>query len=106
MEKNKFRCHFSIIFENTAALGIFLVVALFGQLQNVIEFATSLEKEDMWAVLGGFLILLGVTLVLFAYQFLVWRKTYITLEEHTLVVQRLTWNRKENTFGIDRKSVV
>ena len=100
MEKNKFRCHFSIIFENTAALGIFLVVALFGQLQNVIEFATSLEKEDMWAVLGGFLILLGVTLVLFAYQFLVWRKTYITLEEHTLVVQRLTWNRKENTFGI------
>ena len=47
MEKTKFRCHFSIIFENTAAVWIFLAVALFGQLQNVIEFATSLEKEDM-----------------------------------------------------------
>ena len=55
MEKTKFRCHFSIIFENTAAVWIFLAVALFGQLQNVIEFATSLEKEDMWAVIGGFL---------------------------------------------------
>lgn len=100
MEKKKFRCHFSIIFENTAALGIFLVVVLFGQIQNVIEFATSLKEEDMWAVFGGFLILLGITLLVFVYQLLVWKKTYIILEDQTLVVQRLTWNRKENTFGI------
>ena len=100
MEKTKFRCHFSIIFENTAAVWIFLVVALFGQLQNVIEFATSLEKEDMWAVIGGFLALLGVTLLVFVYHFFVWRKTFIILENQTLVVQRLTMNRKENTFGI------
>ena len=71
MEKTKFRCHFSIIFENTAALWIFLAVVLFGQIQDVIEFATSLEKEDMWAVLGGFLALIGLTLIVFLYQFLV-----------------------------------
>lgn len=100
MEKTKFRCHFSIIFENTAALWIFLAVVLFGQIQDVIEFATSLEKEDMWAVLGGFLALIGLTLIVFLYQFLVWRKTYIVLEDQTLVIQRLTVNRKENTFGI------
>ena len=100
MEKTKFRCHFSIIFENTAAVWIFLAVALFGQIQNVIEFANSLKKEDMWAVLGGVLTLLGITLLVFAYNFFVWRKTFIILENQTLVIQRLTWNRKENTFGI------
>lgn len=65
----------------------------FGQIQNVIEFANSLKKEDMWAVLEV-LTLLGITLLVFAYNFFVWRKTFIILENQTLVIQRLTWNRK------------
>ena len=53
MEKNRFRCHFSVIFENTAAFGVFLILVLFGQIQNVIEFTSGTKKEDFWKVLIG-----------------------------------------------------
>lgn len=106
MEKNRFRCHFSVIFENTAAFGVFLILVLFGQIQNVIEFTSGTKKEDFWKVLIGLIVVLVITIVLFAYQWMVWRKTYIIVEDQAIVVQRLTLNMKENTYGIKNISNV
>lgn len=106
MEKTRFRCHFSIIFENTASFGIFLIVILFGQIQNVIEFASGMKKEDLGKVLTSVMIILIITVVLFGYQWIVWRKTFIIVEDQTIVVQRLTLNMKENTYGIKNISNV
>lgn len=106
MEKNRFRCHFSIIFENTAAFGIFLILFLFGQIQNVIEFTSGMKKEDFWKVLVGLMVVFIITIILFTYQWMVWRKTYIIVEDQTIIVQRLTLNMKENTYGIKNISNV
>ena len=106
MEKTRFRCHFSIIFENTASFGIFLIVVLFGQIQNVIKFASGMKKEDLGKVLTSLIVLLIITVIIFGYQWVVWKKTFIIVEDQTIVVQRLTLNMKENTYGIKNISNV
>lgn len=66
----------------------------------MIEFATSLEKEDMWAVIGGFLALLGVTLLVFVYHFFVLEKDFHHFGKSDISGAKTYDEPKRNTFGI------
>lgn len=100
--KIRFRNHISVIFENTMrTIGIILVIF-------VGNFISSMdEMEDI----GGdaiylVLVLVGVLAFLFVWQWIVWAKTYISIQENTLVVERNTLNRKKNTIGLQNISNV
>lgn len=97
----KFRNHISIILEQTgaviAALFVFLVTML---IQNIDE----LKNADLTALTDkSLLIVLGIP-ALFAVwlvgQIMVWSRTYISIEDQAVVIERGRINKKKNTISI------
>lgn len=98
----RFRNHISIIVERMGSFFVLLFFALFteiGQSQKALEEVeySALEPKITWLIAGGFLLVL---VLLAAWQLLVWSKTYISLQENTIVIERNTMNRKKNVIGI------
>ncbi len=97
----KFRNHISVIVEQTggfiAALVVLLVTAL---IQNIGE----LEDADLSALTDkSLLIVLGILALLvicLVSQILVWSRTYISIEEQAVVIERGRVNKKKNTISI------
>lgn len=107
MEENKkFRNHFSIVFERLGAGFLaFTMIFLYEGGELLGEIGTVLSnldnfKEELLAIL---LTVLGV-IVLFAIvlglQIFRWAKTYISVQEHAIVIEVNTLKRKKNTIGI------
>ena len=96
MENNiRFRNHISVIFEKvvkTAGLAIFIFVA---------NFITGFEEVPGF---GDILILIAVIvaciLLAFAWHYIIWSRTYISIQDNALVIEKNTLNRKKNTIGI------
>lgn len=94
--ENKFRCHPSIILEKIAGvLSIFIVIFV----SNVDDVVDILETGKFQ---GNKILLIGTVILIVdaIYNFLVWRKTYISIQDGTIVLERNTINKKINTFGI------
>ena len=99
--ERKFRNHISIILEQTvaaaAALAVLVITALF---QNMDE----ISDTDFSFITGkGFLIFLGVAAILavsLISQVLIWARTYISIEENAIVIEKGRINKKKNTIGI------
>ncbi|HIZ82198.1 MAG TPA: PH domain-containing protein [Candidatus Mediterraneibacter pullistercoris] len=99
--ERKFRNHISIILEQTgaaaAALAVLVITALF---QNMDE----ISDTDLSFITGkGFLIFLGVAAILavsLISQVLIWARTYISIEENAIVIEKGRINKKKNTIGI------
>ena len=97
----RFRNHISIIAEQTGGLLIALLIVLVPSLlENIDELMESgLEFMDgKWLLVNLGLILFF--LVVIALQFAVWSKTYISLQDNAVVIERNTLNKKKNTIGI------
>lgn len=97
----RFRNHISIIAEQTGGLLIALLIVLVPSLlENIDELMeTGLEFMDgKWLLVNLGLILFF--LVVIALQFAVWSKTYISLQDNAVVIERNTLNKKKNTIGI------
>lgn len=97
----RFRNHISIIAEQTGGLLIALLIVLVPSLlENIDELMESgLEFMDgKWLLVNLGLILFF--LVIIALQFAVWSKTYISLQDNAVVIERNTLNKKKNTIGI------
>ena len=62
----------------------------------------GLSSENL-LITGGVFVVLILILI---YNIIVWAKTFITIEENTIVIQRNTINSKVNTFGIKNISNV
>ena len=101
MNKEQFRCHPSIIAEKTSGV----ITALF------FIFITSLD--DIKGIInegfnGDNLFMVGITIgaltLVLTYNIIIWSKTFITIEENTIVIKRNTLNSKVNTFGINNIS--
>lgn len=102
MENNKMRCHFSIIFEKAGSFLIFWLILVLNCADEIIDVLIS-GDFDSSAFRHALPVCLGLLLLFFlimGYQFMVWRKTYIYLEEDTFVVERNTLNRKKSTFAV------
>ena len=87
----RFRNHISIIAEQTGGLLIALLIVLVPSLlENIDELMeTGLEFMDgKWLLVNLGLILFF--LVIIALQFAVWSKTYISLQDNAVVIERNT----------------
>lgn len=109
-EPIRFRNHISIVAEQAWKQLIFLFFLLVGgfakSLSQLLS-AVSEMTDRSWlaAVMTGAGILL--ILLLFAgWQILVWSKTYISIQDNALVIERNTLNRKKHTIGISNISNV
>ena len=102
MENNiRFRNHISVIFEKVikvAGIAIFIFAT---------NFITDLEEAP---TVKDLLIFLGVAvaciLLVFVWQCLIWSRTYISIQDNALVIEKNTLNRKKNTIGIPNISNV
>ena len=102
MEKNKkFRNHISIVAEQVFG-GLFAVIVLFAV--NIFQDADDLTRDDLMAVsdygIFIFLAVAAVFIIAVINRLLVWARTYISIEENAIVIERNTVNRKKNIIGI------
>lgn len=97
----RFRNHISIIAEQTGGLLIALLIVLVPSLlENIDELMeTGLKFMDgKWLLVNLGLVLFF--LVVIALQTAIWSKTYISLQDNAVVIERNTLNKKKNTIGI------
>ena len=97
----RFRNHISIIAEQTGGLLIALLIVLVPSLlENIDELMeTGLKFMDgKWLLVNLGLVLF--ILVVIALQTAIWSKTYISLQDNAVVIERNTLNKKKNTIGI------
>lgn len=102
MENNiRFRNHISVIFEKvmkTAGAAIFIFAA---------NFVTDLEEAPgVKDVLIFLAVAVACILLAFAWHYLIWSRTYISIQDNALVIEKNTLNRKKNTIGIPNISNV
>ena len=108
MEKDiRFRNHISVILEQLgAAFGILLVLFV-TNIDNLIDYVEGGTAEELGttAFIGGML-LFAVLVCSLLYQWMIWAKTYISICDNSIVIERNTINKKKNTIGIKNISNV
>ena len=92
----RFRNHISIILEQTGAVIIAVFVLVVTQLFQSFD---EITKSDLSFITSrGLFILLGVAALLavsLISQVLVWAKTYISIEENAIVIEKGRVNKKK-----------
>ncbi len=105
----RFRNHISIVIERLGRaiiiLGAIFIGNILQELDTIVENLGNL-KENLMAVLIASGSILTVFAILFVWQIIVWSKTYISIQEQTIVIEQNTLNRKKNTIGIKNISNV
>ena len=97
MNEEKFRCHPSIILEKIGGVIAALLFILIGNLDDAADIISEGTSFEYLLVTIGIIVILIIILV---YNIMVWSKTFISIEENTIVIQKNTINAKVNTFGI------
>lgn len=110
-DKVRLRCHFSVIFESLWQLWIVIFLMAVNQIDNVVKVIDSIGEKGFEYFLkeGGFwgiLAILAVTLLVFGLQFFRWRKTYITIEDNLIIIERNTLKKYKNTIAMENISAV
>lgn len=107
----KKRCHFSVIFESLWHFWAGLLMLIFTELDTLVQLVKEEGIDGVIIVLaeGGIYIVLGI-LVIVAFMlgvpFLRWRKTWITLDENLIIVERNTLKKVKNTIAIEKISTI
>lgn len=108
MEKKiRFRNHISVVLEQLGAASWVVFVLLLTNVDDVVEFfenGTS-EEINMTALIVG-AVLFGILVLACIYQLLLWSKTYISICDNSIVIERNTLHKKKNTIGIKNISNV
>ncbi|MBR3772158.1 MAG: PH domain-containing protein, partial [Clostridium sp.] len=105
MEKKRFRHHISILFEEICAvIGAFLIV-ITTQMADVIGKVASMGRINR-EVLFVICIILGIFVVILIWRYRVWSKTWITIDEEAIIIERDTILKKRNTIGYQNISNV
>ena len=102
MEQNKFRCHFTVILENLGGVFWFAILMLISEMESTIELVGLLleGKATLLEVLAGIGVVLAIIAVVLIYNWIVWAKTWISVQDEAIVIERNLLNRKVNTIGI------
>lgn len=102
MEQNRFRCHASVIIENLGGAFWFIVLMLFSSLEDSAElFALLLKGEvTLFQALAGVGVVLIFIIIIVVYNWVVWSKTWISIDNEAIVIERNMLNRKVNTIGM------
>lgn len=110
-EKIRVRCHFSSIFEGLWQFWAVIIIALFNQIDTIVEVAREIKTSGIRQIaaeggIWGLAAVLAVTAAVFIFQFLRWRKTWITLDGNLIIIERNTLNRLHNTIAVENLSAV
>ena len=110
MENNiRFRNHISIVAERIGRFFVVIVAMLVGVLiqnrESLVEGADFVKKNWRQGFIPA-LILLIILVACVVWQVVIWSKTYISIQDNTIVMERNTLNRKKNTIGIKNISNV
>ena len=102
MEQNKFRCHASVIIENLGGAFWFVVLMLFSSLDDAGELFVLLKDGEitLFQALAGTGIVLVIVAIILIYNWLVWAKTWISIDNEAIVIEHNLLNRKVNTIGM------
>ncbi len=102
MEQNKFRCHASVIVENLGGAFWFIVLMLFSSLDDASELFTLLMEGEitLFQALAGTGVVLVIVAVILIYNWVVWAKTWISIDNEAIVIEKNLLNRKVNTIGM------
>lgn len=107
----RYRCHFSVIFERLWQFWIVILLMAVNQIDNVVELAESVGEKGISGFMtdGGFIgiaALALITLAVLAVQFFLWRKTFITLEDNLIIIERNTLRKYRNTIAVENLSAI
>lgn len=110
-EKIRMRCHFSSIFESLWQFWAIIAVTLFNQIDTIIELVQDMKSSGIRQALAeggiwGLAVILAVTAAVLLFQFLRWRKTWVTLDGNLIIIERNTLNRIHNTIAVENLSAV
>lgn len=97
MKEDKFRCHPSIIVEKTWWIISCLFFIMITDIDNVKDMVLHDDFISIILIFFGVVVFLLFILI---YNTFIWSKTFINIEENTIIVQRNTINSKINTYGI------
>lgn len=102
MEQNKFRCHYSVVFENFGRGFWVLFIGLVSQIDEMSDMIQEVMdgKIEIWEAVSAFGFLLAVFLIYLLYQNIIWAKTWISIEDNAVVIEKRTINRKKNVIGM------
>ena len=115
MENNpetiRMRCHFSSIFESLWQFWAVIAITLFNQTDTIIELVQDMKSSGIRQALAeggiwGLAVILALTGAVLLFQFLRWRKTWITLDGNLIIIERNTLNRIHNTIAVENLSAV
>ena len=102
MEHNiRFRNHISVVLEQLGAMSGVIFVLCLTNVDEVIGFLENGTTEDvnMTALIGGGIVF-GILVLTCLYQLVIWAKTYISICDNSIVIEKNTINKKKNTIGI------
>ena len=111
MEEIKMRCHFSVVFERIWTFWAVIAAVIINQIDTVVDVARDLKTEGIGELLKnggllGLLVIVAITLLVFILQVMRWRKTWVTLSDNVIILERNTLNRVRNTIAIENISSV
>lgn len=110
-EKIRLRCHFSSIFESLWQFWAVIAIILFNQIDTIIELVQDMKSSGIRQALveggiWGLAVILALTGAVLLFQFLRWRKTWVTLDGNLIIIERNTLNRIHNTIAVENLSAV
>lgn len=108
MESNKrFRNHISIVVEKLGVLGGIVVAYLIANVNTLSDLvAMGMPSENLVSVFLAGVAILMVLLFVVGYNVAVWSRTWISLVDGSIVIERNTLQKKKNTIGIKNISNV
>lgn len=103
----RFRNHISVVLEQLGAMSGVIFVLCLTNVDEVIGFLENGTTEDvnMTALIGGGIVF-GILVLTCLYQLVIWAKTYISICDNSIVIEKNTINKKKNTIGIKNISNV
>ena len=110
-EKIRLRCHFSSIFESLWQFWAVIAITLFNQTDTIIELVQDMKSSGIRQALAeggiwGLAVILALTGAVLLFQFLRWRKTWVTLDGNLIIIERNTLSRIHNTIAVENLSAV
>lgn len=105
MEESRFRCHISIVIRQIFPMLLLFVFLIIDNLEDIIRFMKegTFTKDESGLVACG---ILAILVLYSGYAFISWSKTWIILDEKSLVIERNTIFRKVKTIGLENVSNV
>lgn len=97
---SKQRCHISIVLEESMKIVVALFVLIFAQLKKLIILFLDFRHGSLGKILLGLGILLLILFLITLRNYLVWRKTYIWIQDQSIIVERNTWFHKKNVYNM------